>query len=149
MRSIRLRELIAIEILVRPPVDLGDGRRYVAFDRGTFEGRDGISGTLLGGGVDWQLVRPDGVIEIDAHYALLTEDGEAIEVRSSGLRKATEAVAARIANGEFVDPDEYYFRTLVRFSTTAPQLGWLNDIVAVSTGQRERDVVHIHIHEVL
>jgi len=41
-----------------------------------------LSGTVLDGGVDWQQVRPDGVLEIDAHYTLLTEANEAIEVIS-------------------------------------------------------------------
>jgi hypothetical protein len=142
MRAIQLRELMTIAIRVRPPVVLGDGRRYVAFQDGTFESPLGLSGTVLEGGVDWQLVRPDGVIEIDARYALVTEAAETIEVRSTGMRKATDEVAARIAGGDPVAPEEYYFRTHVR-------LAWLNNLIAVSTGQRERDVVRIEVFEVL
>ena len=56
---------------------------------GTFEGRDGLAGTVLEGGVDWQTVRPDGVLEIDAHYTLRTAADEAIEVVSQGVRKAS------------------------------------------------------------
>jgi hypothetical protein len=149
MRSIELRELIAIAVDVRPVVDLGGGRRFVAFDGGTFTGRDGLAGTLLEGGVDWQQVRPDGVLEIDAHYTLLTEAGEPIEVLSQGIRKAEPSVADRLARGEPVDPEEYYFRTHVRLTTSAPGLSWLNDVLAVSTGERRRSVVHIHVHEVL
>jgi hypothetical protein len=149
MRSVELRELMLITIAVRPVVDLGGGRRSVAFDGGAFEGRDGLIGTVLAGGVDWQSVRPDGVLEIDAHYALRTGAGEAIEVRSQGVRKAPESVAARLAHGEPVDPSEYYFRTLVRLSSAAPRLLWLNDLIAVSTGERERSTVRIHVHEVL
>ena len=50
MRPVELRELMLITIQVRPIVDLGGGRRYVAFEQGTFEGRDGLAGTLLDGG---------------------------------------------------------------------------------------------------
>lgn len=149
MMPIRLRELVTVEISVRPTVDLGGGRRYVPFDGGTFAGRDGVSGEVGEGGVDWQVVRPDGVIEIDAHYALHTEAGETIEVVSQGLRQATDAVAARIARGDTVAAEEYYFRTHVRFSTSSPRLAWLNDLIAISTGERERDIVRIHVHEVL
>ncbi len=149
MRSVELRELMLITIAVRPVIDMGGGRRFVAFDGGTFEGRDGLAGTVLGGGVDWQSVRPGGVLEIDAHYALRTGAGDAIEVRSQGVRKASESVAARLAQGEPVDPGEYYFRTLVRLSSAAPRLLWLNDLIAVSTGDRERSTVRIHVHEVL
>ena len=106
-------------------------------------------GTIAPGGVDWQLVRPDGVVEIDAHYLLVSDDGEAIEVRSTGLRKASADVAERIARGEAVAASEYYFRTHVRLSTSAPRLAWMNDLIAVSTGERRRDTVRIHVHEVL
>ena len=149
MRSIELRQLMAIAVDVRPTVDLGGGRRYVPFDGGTFAGRDDLAGTILVGGVDWQQVRPDGVLEIDAHYTLLTEASEAIEVRSRGIRKAEAPVADRLARGEPVEPGEYYFRTHVRLFTSAPRLTWLNDLLAVSTGERQRSVVHIHVHEVL
>jgi hypothetical protein len=149
MRPVELRELVLITIAVRPIVDLGGGRRSVAFDGGTFEGRDGLAGAVLEGGVDWQRVRPDGVLEIDAHYTLQTETNEAIEVVSQGVRKASASVTARLNQGDQVDPSEYYFRTLVRLSTAAARLHWLNDLIAVSTGERERDTVRIHVHEVL
>ena len=149
MRQIELRELLVVSIQVRPIVDLGGGRRFIAFEGGTFEGRDGLSGTVLDGGVDWQSVRADGVLEIDAHYTLQTRANETIEVVSQGLRKASEPVMARLAQGDPVAPDEYYFRTLVRLSTAAPRLRWLNDLIAVSTGERERNTVRIHVHEVL
>jgi Protein of unknown function (DUF3237) len=149
LRPVGLRELMLISIDVRPIVDLGAGRRYVGFDGGLFEGRDGMSGKVLEGGVDWQTVRPDGVLEIDAHYTLQTEAGEAIEVVSQGLRKASSSVTARLMQGDPVAPDEYYFRTLVRLSTAAPRLSRLNDLIGVSTGERERNTVRIHVHEVL
>jgi Protein of unknown function (DUF3237) len=140
---------MTISVSVRPVVDLGGGRRFVPFADGTFTGVDGLEGTVLDGGVDWQVVRADGVLEIDAHYALRTDAGDAIEVRSSGVRKAPAPVLERIANGEPVAPEEYYFRTHIRLSTAADRLARLNEVIAVSTGERERDVVHIHVHEVL
>ena len=149
MRPIELRELLTIDVTVEPAVDLGGGRRFVPFTGGTFTGRDGLTGVVASGGIDWQRTRPDGVFEIDAHYALITDDNDAVEVRSTGLRKASVDVLDRIARGESVSPDEYYFRTHIRLSTAAPKLGWLNDMIAISTGERERDVVHIHVHEVL
>jgi hypothetical protein len=149
MRQVELRELVTIEVHVRPVVVLGGERRYVPFAGGSFEGRDGLRGTLLEGGIDWQTLRPDGVIEIDAHYALRTDQGEGIEVVSRGLRKAEPAVAERLAHGGAVDPDEYYFRTHVRLSTPAPRLGYLNDLLAVSTGERRQSVVRLAVHEVL
>jgi len=53
LRPVAVRELLSIQVRVRPVVDLGGGRRYVPFDGGTFDGRDGLRGTILEGGVDW------------------------------------------------------------------------------------------------
>jgi hypothetical protein len=149
MRKIELRELLAIEVDVRPAVDLGDGRRSVSFSGGRFSGRDGLEGGVLEGGVDWQRTRPDGVLEIDAHYVLVTGAEEMIEVRSVGLRRAAPEVVERIMRGDDVDPSSYYFRTHVRFQAFVPRLVWLNDLIAVSTGRRQKNLVHIHVHEVL
>ena len=57
-------------------------------------------------------------------------------------------MAERIARGEPVDPSEYYFRTQVRLSTSAARLAWMNDLLAVSTGERRRDTVRIDVHEI-
>jgi hypothetical protein len=152
MRAVKLRELLVIEIRVRSPVDLGGGRRFITFEGGTFKGHGGLegtAGTVLEGGIDWQNVRSDGALEIDAHYTLQSDRHEPIEVRSRGIRKASGAVAERITRGERVPPDEYYFRTHIQLSTWALRLGWLNDILAVATGERERDAVRIHVHEIL
>jgi Protein of unknown function (DUF3237) len=149
MRALGLRELLSIEVHVLPLVDLGGGRRYVPFEGGTFAGRDGLHGVLREGGVDWQSMRPDGTLEIDAHYTLDTDAGELVEVRSQGLRRATPEVTERLMRGEAVDPDEYYFRTHVRFAAAADRLTWLNDLLAVSTGRREQSLVTIDVHEVL
>ena len=143
---------MTIAVLVQPVVDLAafplGGRRVVVFDGGSFQGRDGLRGTIAAGGVDWQLVRSDGVLEIDAHYLLLSDDDEPIEVRSTGLRKASAAVGERIARGEPVDPSEYYFRTHVRLSTSSARHAWMNDLLAVSTGERRRDTVRLEVHEI-
>ena len=145
--------MLEIDVVVHPMADLGafplGGRRTIAFDGGTFEGRDGLRGTIAPGGVDWQIVRGDGVIEIDAHYLLVTDRDEPIEVRSTGIRKASAEVADRLARGDDVAPSEYYFRTHVRLSTSAPRLAFMNDLLAVSTGERRRGSVRISVHEVL
>ena len=54
------------------------------------------------GGVDWQWLRSDGVIEIAAHYVIRADDGGLIEVRSDGLRHGSAEVLAQLARGETV-----------------------------------------------
>jgi hypothetical protein len=117
---------------------------------GTFTGPDGLEGAVLPGGADWQRVHATaGVVELQAHYALRTADGRTIEVRSEGVRRASRDVLARIAAGEDVHPDDYYFRTHIRLETADESLAHLNHVLGLATGQRDRSQVHIHVHEVL
>ena len=126
-------------------------RRFIAFTGGTFTGAPGIdlSGTVAEGGVDWQTIRSDGAVELRAHYLLVTDRDEQIEVESNGLRIMTPDVASRFAAGEQLAADEYFFRTHIRLATGAPRLAHLNDRIAVSTGERREGTVHVHVHEVL
>jgi hypothetical protein len=63
-------------------------RRVVPITGGTFEG-PGIRGEVLPGGADWQLVRPDGVLELYARYLLRTHDGVLIQVVNRVLSRHT------------------------------------------------------------
>jgi len=147
----QLRELLTISVEVDPIIDLGatglGTRRAIPLASGTFRGRDGLSGSVAPGGIDWQLVRADGVIEIDAHYVLVTDAGASIEVRSIGLRQAPQDVLDRIQAGAPVDPSEYYFRTHVRLLTADHALRWLNDRLFVAMGERRRSSVQISVFE--
>lgn len=148
-----LRHLMDITVDVHPPDLLGmfpEGeRRLIRFTGGTFEGSDGVRGVVADGGLDWQVVRPDGVIELAAHYWLRSDAGDAIEVRSDGIRVASPEVAARIAAGDPVDPSEYYFRTFIRLGTSSARYDRWNRVLAVAWGERKQSSVHIHVHEVL
>ncbi|HWP19320.1 MAG TPA: DUF3237 domain-containing protein [Burkholderiaceae bacterium] len=134
---------------VGPLVTLGAGptgeRRYVPLRGGTVSGPE-LNGQVIEGGVDWQLGRADGVLEIAAHYAVRLEDGSLVEVRSDGLRHGPPAVMARLARGEPVDPHEYFFRTLMRFATGAPAWAHLNAVMAVASGRREAHRVVLDVY---
>ena len=123
-------------------------RRVVNILGGHFEG-DLLSGTVLPGGADWQWVRTDGTIDLDARYTLKTDAGELIQVTSQGLRTASPEVLARLARGEDVDPSLYYFRTVMRFETSAPALLPLTRMLAVAYGRRTRNAVELRVDEIL
>ncbi len=126
---------------VGPVVSLGGParhgeRRYVSIGAGTVQGPE-LQGALVEGGVDWQVQRGDGVTDISAHYVVRCPDGALVEVQSDGIRHGPPEVMARLARGEEVPRDAYYFRTAVRFTTGHPDWLHLNRIVALSVGQRE------------
>ncbi|BDI04126.1 DUF3237 family protein [Sphaerotilus microaerophilus] len=114
---------------------------------GTVRGPE-LNGTLVEGGVDWQILRADGVLEIAAHYVIRADDGGLIEVQSDGLRHGPAEVMARLARGEAVARDEYFFRTVVRFTTGAPAWLHLNRVLALAVGQREARCVKLDFYRI-
>ena len=135
----RLEFLCTLSVDVGEIVSIGQAplgeRRVVPILGGTFEGPQ-MRGTVVNGGADWQIVRRDGVLDLDARYALREERGGLIEVRSQGYRHGPPEVLAALARGETVDPARYFFRTVMRFETGAEDLSWLNRTIAVATAER-------------
>jgi hypothetical protein len=80
---------------------------------------------------------------------LETHDGVRIEVRNSGLRHCPAEVLERIAGGEWVSADEYYFRTSPRFFPPLGQYDWLKRSVFVGSAERSSDLVVIRVWKVL
>jgi hypothetical protein len=122
-------------------------RRYVPLLGGTVAGPE-LNGTIVEGGVDWQVNRADGVLEIAAHYVIRTADGALIEVQSDGMRHGAPEVMARLARGDALARDEYFFRTLMRFQTGAPQWLHLNKVMALAVGQRQAKLVVLDVYRI-
>ena len=123
-------------------------RRVINILGGQVEGPR-LKGRILPGGADWQIIRRDGVTDLDARYTIETTAGTRIFVLSRGMRHGPPEVIARLARGEAVDPSLYYFRTAMRFETADPDAAWLNRILAIGYGAREARAVRIAVHEVL
>ena len=124
-------------------------RRTAPLAGGTFEGPR-LRGTLVPGiSADWQLLRSDGVLEMDLRFTLRTDDGALISMSSFGLRHGPPDVIAAIRRGETVDPATYYFRTMPRFETAHPAYLFLNRLIAVAIGDRRAEGPIYTIYEVL
>lgn len=142
----RVRCRVAPLVSLGGPAKHGE-RRYVPLGSGTVRGPE-LNGTLVEGGVDWQIARADGVLEIAAHYVVRADDGALIEIQSDGLRHGPDAVMARLARGEPVARDEYFFRTLVRFTTGAPAWTHLNRTLALAVGERAASAVTLDFYRI-
>ncbi len=129
--------------LVLGPVGTGL-RRIVPILGGTVAGPR-LSGTVLEGGADWQIVRPDGVARILARYTIRAADGALISVVNAGLRRGAPEVLARLAAGDEVDPAAYYFRTNPVFEAPPGPHAWLTEHVFIATGARHAAEVHIAV----
>ncbi len=146
-----LKRLYNAEITLGAPQELGETplgrRRIIGVTGGRFAG-ERLSGRVLAGGADWQLIRPDGVAVIDTRYTMETSDGALIYVRNRGFRHGPPEVLRRIAAGEDVDPSLYYMRTTPALETGDPRYAWLNRIVCVASGARRAAAVEIEVFEV-
>jgi hypothetical protein len=150
---IQTRHLLTLTADVPRIVDLGatptGTRRIATVTGGTFKG-ERLSGTIQPApGGDWLLVRPDGATILDVRVTLETDDRQLIYMTYRGIRHGPADVMARLANGEVVDPASYYFRTTPLFETAAPKYDWLNRIVAVASGRREKSGPVYEVYEVL
>jgi hypothetical protein len=94
-------------------------------------------------------VRSDGVVELEARYAIRTRDSIEITVVNRGLRRAPPDIMERLSRGEAVDPAFVYFRTAPVFEAPAGPHDWLNRSVFVATAARFPDKVQIRVFEVL
>jgi len=103
---------------------------------------------ILPGGADWQLVRPDGTIEIDTRYSARTPAGEYVHFRTSGVRSGPPHILEALLRGDPVDPSEYYFRVAVYLETSAPRLAALQRSIFVASAIRETDHVHYTAYRV-
>lgn len=148
---IELQPLMNVKVTLDPVRDLGDTplgrRRIIGITGGSFAGPR-LSGKVLPGGADWQLIRADGVAYLDARYTLQTTDGALIYVNNKGYRHGPPQVIERLARGEEVDPALYYMRATPWFETSAPAYAWLNRTICVATGARRAAAVELDFYEV-
>ena len=108
-------------------------RRMVPITGGSVSGQIG-NGVILPG-TDWQWLHEDGTVSLDAHYTLLLDTGEHIEVESRGLRH--------------VDSDgAMYFRTSIRLTTNANRPD-VNHRMFTSVGSRLANQVILDLYPVL
>lgn len=141
-----LAPVFRVAATVGPVEDLGvtsaGHRRIVAILGGTVTG-ERFSGTVQPGGADWQVLRPDGTVEIDTRYTVRTAGGGLVHLRTQGLRTGRPEVLEAILAGAQVDPSEYYFRLAVRVETADPALAWLQRVLLVASAVRtSTDVVY-------
>jgi hypothetical protein len=149
--GMKMEFVAEVSAQVAPPLLFGIGplgeRRIVPILGGRIEGPR-LRGEILPGGADFQLIRPDGVAEIEARYTLRLDDGALVQVTNRGLRHAAPEDMARLLRGEAVPPERVYFRTTPAFETTAPAHLWLTRSLFIGEGIRRPDAVLIRMYSV-
>jgi hypothetical protein len=108
--------------LIAPSEASKDGNRRDIWPiiGGKFEGK-GIRGSVVPGGGDFPLMRPDGVIIIDALYRLKTDDGITIIIHNKGLMYPP------------TDNSPERYRLVPEFIAPVGKYDWLNKSIFIST----------------
>jgi hypothetical protein len=149
--GLRSRVVTRLVAELEPPLEWEPGpagqRRVIGIAGGTFTGR--LTGEILPGGADWQLLQPDGTAFVTARYTLRTDDGELILANSRGVRTGPPEILAALLSGELRDPHEYYFRTAVTLEAGPGPYEWVNRAVFVAIAARGPSTVVYDLHEVL
>ena len=129
--------------------DIGSGvRRIIPIVGGTVKG-EGINGKVCPFGADFQIVRPNELIELEAKYAFETDDGATVYVENRGLRFGPVDLLEKLKRGEPVDPKLIYFRTVPKFETGHEKYRWLMEKLFIGSAARHADRVVIDVHQVL
>lgn len=145
----RLAHIADLFVDVAAPIVIGETaaglRRIVPIIGGRVTGR--IEGSIEAGGADFQILRTDGVTELEARYSILTASGARIYVVNRGIRTGPKHVMDALARGETVDPKLIYFRATPAFETGASEYKWLMQRLFLTTGVRRADRVELRLYE--
>ena len=129
--------------------DIGHGvHRIIPITGGEVRG-DGVNGKLCGFGADFQIIRPNELIELEAKYAFETDDGAVVYVENKGIRFGPFELLQQLKRGEPVDPKLIYFRTVPKFETGAEKYRWLMENLFIGSAARHADRVVVDVHQVL
>ncbi len=156
----RLEPVLHVQVQVDTPIeggqmfhDKGQGRRrIIPITGGSFQGLARgmpLSGIVLPGGADFQLIPNDTTALLDARYLLRLEDGSHIFVCNRAIRRGAAADVALLQRGEAVPPERLYFRCTPRFDAENPKLAWMSETIFVGTGARHPRGVELWFYELV
>lgn len=129
--------------------DTGYGvRRIIPIIGGEVRGEE-VNGRVCPFGADFQLIRPNELIELEAKYAFETDDGAIVYIENKGIRFGPVEALQKLKRGEPVDPNLIYCRTVPKFETGHEKYRWLMENLFVGSAARHQDRVVIDVFQVL
>lgn len=117
------------------PVSGGALQGYTSIGEGSTVSGPRLSGKLVDySGADWPVIRPDNVVELNAHYMIQTDDGALIYIHNMGYVHGPLHAPGQAPNEPPAIPA--YFRCTPYFRAPEGPYGWLNRTVIVGVGKR-------------
>ncbi|MCW4384375.1 DUF3237 domain-containing protein [Salinibacterium sp. SYSU T00001] len=143
-----LRFLADIAVAVGEPIEIGETlggrRRIIPILGGRVEGPE-LNGAVLPAGADYQVLRSESVTELQAEYAIETDEGERVAISNFGIRSGSPEDIAALVRGERVDPGRIYFRCTPRMYSAGPRWSYLSSRILLGAGVRTPDEVLLRV----
>jgi hypothetical protein len=117
------------------PVSGGAHHGYTSVGVGSVVSGPRLRGRVVDySGADWPVIRTDGVIELNAHYMIETDDEARIYIQNRGyVHGPLHAPGQSKDEAPAIAP---YFRCTPYFRAPEGPHGWLNRTVIVGVGKR-------------
>lgn len=160
------RHAFTLHVSLAPAQDFGHThagrRRFIPITGGTIQGPL-LTGMILAGGGDWNVVRDDGVVEVFAKYTIQADDDDQtlIVVTNTGWGRASQAQMDSVFQdadpsaaslGEDKQGNRWYTKTCARFEVArGSAYEWLGKSVFVGDLRppTEANKVVIDVYEVM
>lgn len=146
----------SIDIRVDSPIVVSNSpsrgkRQLIPILGGSISGA--LEGEVLPGGVDSQIIEPDGVCRLSARYALRVNEGT-VYVENNGIRRVPEAWKEHLFGDDMrffnqLSAEDIYFRTAPVFEVSAPELDWLTNSLFVCSANRTASGVKLAFYRVV
>jgi len=150
--SLQTEFVFRLFVDVAAPVSVGETglgvRRQITINGGELRGPN-MRGKILAGGADFQIIRPNGLIDLVARYVVEMDDGALLYVENTGIRTGPREALERLTRGEAVDPSLIYFRTVPKFETGSDKYRWMMQTLFVASAQRHQAQVIIDVYKVM
>jgi hypothetical protein len=149
-----LRHCFSITIQVDKPIIVSRSpqtgkRQLIPILGGSVSGQ--LRGHVLPGGVDSQIIEPDGTCRLSARYALQVEEGtvRGKQRHSPGAGPYHDQLFADdMRFFSDIPPEAIYFRTVPTFEVDTPALSWLTTSLFICAGGRTQDGVMLDFYQV-
>lgn len=146
----------SIDIVVDKPIVVSNSpltgkRQLIPILSGRVSGA--LSGEVLPGGVDSQIIEPDGVCRLSARYALRVTEGT-IYIENNGIRRVPKEFKNLLFSEDMsffnkISPSDIYFKTVPIFEVDSPELEWLRTSIFICSANRTSDGVKLDFYKLL
>ncbi|ELE9728647.1 DUF3237 domain-containing protein [Enterobacter kobei] len=145
----------SIEIVVDKPIVVSNSpltgkRQLIPILHGKVSGA--LTGEVLQGGVDSQIIQPNGICRLSARYALRVSEGT-IYIENNGIRRVPEAFRQKLFTDDMsffdqLSQEDIYFKTVPTFEVDVPELEWLRTSIFICSANRTSDGVRLDFYRV-